>query len=148
MKVLKAKIKENSTHYKRGLNQKGKPVWLIITAFNPNGERNFRIKAVKKFVDGFALYQEIWMSKDEITLKHIDNDQLSLDLYSRDEYDMLKYSPAVFNKCRFEIETACEKIFVHAPDLEMANKLAVNMGLSGYKIKRVRNLTKKEINEG
>jgi hypothetical protein len=148
MKVLKARIKENSVHYKKGLNLKGKPVWLSITAFNPNGERNFRIRTIKKFQNGFAQYKEIWMSKDEIALKHINEAQLSLELYSLEEYEELKYSPSIFNRCRFEVVTPGEKLFIHAPNLDMAHKLVGNMGLNDFKITQVHNLTKKEINGG
>ena len=42
MKALKAKIRKTSPHFERGLNQKGKPVWLSITGFKPQGTKNFK----------------------------------------------------------------------------------------------------------
>jgi hypothetical protein len=147
MKVLKAKIKKTSRYYDMGLNQKGKSIWLSITGFNPNGNNNFRINAIKKIIKGFAQYQEIWISIDEITFKHIEDGQLSLELFSKEEFEEHKMSPRYFNQHRYEISTSNEKRYLHAPDLKTANLIAQELGLSNYSILEVKKLTKKEIND-
>jgi hypothetical protein len=147
MKVLKAKIKKTSRYYEMGLNQKGKALWLSVTGFNSNGNNNFKINAIKKIVNGFAQYQEIWLSKDEITLGHIEDGQLSFELFSKEEFEQQKLNPRYYNQRRFEISTENEKRYIHAPDLRTANTIANDFGLTNYLIKEVKKLTKKEIND-
>lgn len=147
MKVLKAKIKKTSPYYSLGLNQKSKPVWLTITGFRVVGTKNFRINAVKGFKAGYAEYKEIWVSKDDIILRHVDEGQLSMDLYSQEEYEKQKHHPRISNRKRFEIRTKNEKQYIQAPDLEAAHHMAKQLGLSEYSITQVKRLTKKEINE-
>jgi hypothetical protein len=146
MKVLKAKIKKTSRYYEMGLNQKGKSLWLSITGFNANGNNNFKLNAIKKIVKGFAQYQEIWISKDEILLKHIEDGQLTIELFSKEEFEQQKMNPRYFNQRRFEISTTNEKRYIHAPDLKTANSIAHEFGLDNYSIKEVKKLTKNEIN--
>lgn len=147
MKTLRAKIKKISQHYKMGLNKKGQSVWLTITGFKPQGELNFRLNAIKGIKNGFAEYREIWVSKDEISLKHIEDGQLSIDLYSKEEFEKQKFNPKYINKRRFKIVTKNEMRYIQAPDLETAKNIAEQLGLSDYKLTQVKNLTKKEINE-
>lgn len=78
MKVLKARIKQHSKHYEKGLNPKGKSIWLQITGFNPEGELNYRLRAVKGIVNGFAQFEEIWLPHSDIQIKEHDDGQLSL----------------------------------------------------------------------
>ena len=146
MKVLKAKIKKTSKHYELGLNQKGKPLWLNVTGFNPNGNNNFKINAIKKIVKGFAQYQEIWVSQDDITLKQFEEGQLSFDLLSQEEFEQYKMHPRYFNQRRFEVSSVNEKQYIHAPDLKTVNSILEEMGLANFTIKEVKKLTKKEIN--
>ena len=109
-----AKIKKTSPHFNMGLNLKGKSIWLAITGFRTTGIRNFKIKAVKAIAEGHARFQEIWISPAEITLKHVDIAQLSLELYTKEELEENKYNPRFFNRKRFEIVTANEKQYIHA----------------------------------
>jgi len=147
MKVLKAKIKKTSPHYEKGLNQKGKSVWLSITGFKPQGTRNYRINAVKNINRGFAQYEEIWVRMDEISLKQIEDGQLSIELYSEEEYKEQKYNPKFYNRRRFEVISETEKQFIQAPDYEMAKQIASQLGLINVKIKQVKKLTTKQIKE-
>ena len=147
MKVLKAKIKKTSSHYEKGLNLKGKPVWLTITGFKATGINNFRINAIKSISGGFAQYEEIWVSKDEILLKHIEDGQLAIELYSSEEYEQQKYNPKFYNRKRFEIVTENEKQYIQAPDYKMACQIAGELGCVNFKIKQVKKLTKKDIND-
>lgn len=147
MKVLKAKIKKSSIHYKKGLNQKGKSVWLNITGFNIHGLHNYKIRAISGFKDGFAEYEEIWMSGSDLTFKQHEDLQLSLDIYSKQEDEENKYNPRYFNQRRFEVTTRNEKRYFHAPDIETAKKIAKQYGLSGYEIRQVARLTKKDLKD-
>ena len=145
MKILMARIKKSSPHYEMGLNHKGKSIWLSITSFRTAGARNFKIKAIKEFSNGHARFQEIWISPEEITLKHVETAQLSLDLYTQEELEENKYNPKFFNRKRFEIITKNEKQYIHATDIEMATKIANEMGLGEYKIRQVKKFTRKEL---
>lgn len=147
MKILKARIKKTSIHYKKGLNPKGKSIWLSITGFNTHGEHNFKIKAIKGIKNGFAEYIEIWMGKDDLTFKQIDDGQLSLDIFSKEEEEENKYNPRYFNQRRFEVTTKNSKFYLHAPNLEMAKRVAADYGLAKYKVVQVARLTKKELGE-
>lgn len=102
MKVLKAKIKKTSIHYKKGINQKGKSIWLSIVGFNPRGEHNYKIKAVKGIKNGFAEYIDIWVSPNDITIKQHEDGQLSLDIFSPQEMEENKLNPRYANQRRFE----------------------------------------------
>jgi hypothetical protein len=147
MKILKAKIKKTSTHYLKGLNQKEKPIWLSITGFNVMGDHNYRIKAIKGFRNGFAEYQEIWVSGSEIELKQHEENQLSLDIFSKEEEEENKHNPRYFNQRRFEVSTITEKMYIHAPDLKTAEKVAGEYGLTKYSIKQVARLNRNELKE-
>ena len=147
MKVLKAKIRKTSPHYERGLNQKGKPVWLSITGFKPQGIKNFRINAIKSISGGFAQYEELWVGKDEITIKHIEDGQLSIELYSSEEFEQQKYNPKFYNRKRFEIITETERQFIQAPDYKMARQIAGELGFVNFKIRQVKRLTRGEMND-
>jgi len=147
MKILKAKIKKTSKYYEMGLNQKRKALWLNITGFSPNGNNNYKINAIKKIVHGFAQYQEIWINKDEITFKQIEDGQLSFELFSQEEFEEYKLNPRYFNQRRYEISTSNEKQYIHAPDLKTANSIAQEIGLVNFKIIEVNKLTRKEIND-
>ena len=147
MKVLKAKIKKSSVYYRKGLDRKGKSVWLTIISFNAKGLHNFKVKAIRGYKDGFALYEEIWLSYKDVTFKQIDEDQLSLDIYSKEELEENKNNPKYFNQRRYEVISDTEKLFVHAPDLKTARQQAIEMGLGDIKIKQVRRRTKRELDE-
>jgi hypothetical protein len=147
MKVLKAKIKKTSKYYKMGISQKGKALWLSIIGFSLNGKNNFKIKAIKNIVNGFAQYQELWVSKDEITLKQIEDGQLSIELLSQEEYEQHKMNPRYFNQRRYEISTTNEKQYIYAHDLKMANFIAQELGLINFNIIEVKKLSGKEIND-
>lgn len=147
MKILKAKIKKTSVHFKKGLNPKGKSIWLSITGFNSHGEHNYKIKAIKGIKNGFAEYQEIWIGREDLSFKQIEDGQLSLDIFSKEEEEENKYNPRYFNQRRFEITTPNEKFYLHAPNLEMAKKVAGDYGLAKYKIAQVARLTKKALRE-
>ncbi len=147
MKVLKAKIKKSSPFYEKGLNLKGRPVWLSITGFKASGTNNFRINAIKGISGGFAQYEEIWLSKDDILLKHIEDGQLAIELYSSEEFEQQKYNPKFYNRKRFEIVTETEKQYIQAPDYKMACQIAGELGFVNYKIKQVKKLSKNDIND-
>jgi len=78
MKVLKAKIKKSSKHYKSGLNNKQKPVWLRILDFKPEGDENYKVEAVKCIKQGMPQFTSIWISKNDITLKQFEDGQLQM----------------------------------------------------------------------
>jgi hypothetical protein len=145
MKILKAKIKKSSIHYKKGLSGKGKSVWLSITGFNTHGEHNYKIKAIKGFKNGFAEYEEIWMNGKDLAFKQIENNQLSLDIYSKEEEKENKNNPRYFNQRRFEVTTINKKFFIHAPNLETAKKVIKGYGISDFRLKQVSRLRKKEL---
>lgn len=147
MKILKAKIKKSSIHYKKGLNQKGKSVWLSITGFNPHGEHNYRIKAIKGIKNGFAEYQEIWMRGSDLQLKQHEDGQLSLDIFSKEEEEENKFNPRYFNQRRFEVTTKNEKLYFHAPDIETARKVVRSHGYPDFEIRQVRRLSKNELSD-
>ena len=128
-----------------GTDQKGKPVWLSVTGFNPRGLMNFRVNAVQDIKDGFARYKEIWVSKDDIILRHFEEGQLSMDLYSREEFEAKKKDPRIHNRRRFEITTKNERQYIYAPDVESARQIAKQQNLGDFTIKQVRRLTGKEI---
>lgn len=147
MKVLKAKIKKTSVHYKRGINQKGKSIWLSITGFNPKGEHNYKIKAVKGIKNGFAEYVEIWLSPNDLTIKQHEDGQLSLDIFSPQEMEENKQNPRYYNQRRFEVITENEKQYFQVPDIETAERVARQYGLTKYKIRQVRRLTKNDLED-
>lgn len=147
MKVLKAKIKKTSIHYKKGVNQKGKSIWLSITGFNPKGEHNYKIKAVKGIKNGFAEYVEIWVSPDDITIKQHEDGQLTLDIFSPQEMEENKQNPRYYNQRRFEVITKNEKQYLQVPDYETAEKVARQYGLVDFKIRQVKRLTRKELED-
>ena len=147
MRVLKAKIKKTSKHYNKGLDSKGKSVWLTITGFNTHGVHNYKIKAISGFKDGFAEYEEIWVAGSDISLRQIEDNQLQLDIYSKQELEENKLNPKYFNQRRFEVTTENEKRYFHAPDFETAQKVAKHYGLTDFKIKQVRRLSKKDLQE-
>lgn len=147
MKILKAKIKKNSVHYKKGLNQKGKSIWLSITGFNAKGKHNYKIKVVKGIKNGFAEYTEVWVSPDEITLKQHEDGQLSLEIFSPQELEENKLNPRYFNQRRFEVKTENEIQYFQAPDIETVHKVVKDNGIGKCEIKQIRQLTKKELNE-
>ena len=145
MKILKAKIKQTSIHYKKGLDQKGKSVWLSITGFNPRGEHNFKIKAINGIKDGFAEYKEIWVGLEEITFKQLSEDQLTLDIFSPQELHENRNNPRYFNQRRFEVKTPNDTLYFHAPNIEMLEKILKQYGISDYSVKQVKRLTKDEL---
>lgn len=147
MRILKAKIKKTSVHYKKGLNQKGKSIWLSITGFSVQGEFNYKIKAIKSIKNGFAQYEEIWVKGSDITLKQHEDGQLNLGLYSQEEEEVIKRSPRYFNQRRFEVVTENEKLFIQAPDFQTAQKIAIQYGLSNFRIQQVRRLTRKDLDK-
>ena len=140
-----AKIKKTSPHFSMGLNVKGKSTWLAITGFRTTGGRNFKIKAVKAISQGHAQFQEIWISPEEIILRHVDIAQLSLELYTKEELEKNKYNPRFFNQKRFEIITKNEKQYIYATDIGMATKIANQMGLDEYRIRQVKKISRKEL---
>ncbi len=146
MKILKAKIKKSSIHYRKGLSAKGKSVWLLITGFNTHGQHNYKIRAIKAFKNGFAEYQEIWMKGTDLIFRQTENIQLSLDIFSKEEEEENKNNPRYFNQRRFEVTTPNEKLYFHAPDLETVEKVIKDYGISEYKLKQVARLRKKELN--
>ena len=146
MKILKAKIKKTSVHHKKGLNLAGKSIWLTIEDFNPRGIHNYKIKAVKGIKNGFPEYMNIWVGPSDITLKHVEDNQLSLDIFSPQEMEENKLNPRYQNQRRFEVITENEKQFLNAPDLESAQRIARVYGLSNATIKQIKRLTKDEIN--
>ncbi len=147
MKVLKAKIKKTSIHYKKGVNQKGKSIWLSITGFNPKGEHNYKIKAVKGIKNGFAEYVEIWVSPEDITIKQHEDGQLTLDIFSPQEMEENKQNPRYYNQRRFEVITKNEKQYFQVPDFEAAQRVAEQYGLTDFTIKQVKRLSKKELED-
>ena len=147
MKILKAKIKSSSIHYKKGLDQKGKSVWLTIAGFNTHGEHNYKIKAIRGFHEGFAEYEEIWMNGKDLTFKQFEDSQLSLDIFSEQEAEENKHNPRYFNQRRFEVTSENEKRYFHAPDIETARRVANSYGLGKYEIKQVPRLTRKTLRE-
>ncbi len=147
MIILKAKIKKNSVHFKKGLNQAGKSVWLTISGFNPQGAHNFKIKCIKGFEHGFAVYQDVWMNGNDLILKQFEDKQLSLDIFSKQEEEENKQNPRYFNQRRFEVTTKNEKRYLHAPDLETAKKVAEQYGLSHYQITQVARLNRNELED-
>ncbi len=147
MKILKAKIKKTSPYYNKGLNQKGKPVWLSITGFNAAGEKNYRIKAIKSIKHGFAEYQEIWVAPADITIKQFDDGQLSMEIFSPQEMEQNKYNPRYFNQRRFEVTTKNKKQYMYAPDIETMRKVLKDYNLSNAKIKQVPKLKKGDIED-
>jgi hypothetical protein len=147
MKVLKAKIKKSSIHYKKGVNQKGKSIWLSITGFSPKGEHNYKIKAIKGIKNGFAEYIEIWVKPEDITLKQHEDGQLSLDIFSPQELEENKLNPRYFNQRRFEVQTENEVQYFQAPDLETVKRIVKENGIMKCTIKQVRRLTKEELRE-
>jgi hypothetical protein len=70
-----------------------------------------------------------------------------MELYSKEEFKKQKYNPRFYNRKRFEIITETEKQYIQAPDFEMARQVAEQLGLSNYKIKQVKKLSRKEMNE-
>lgn len=147
MKILKAQILKTSIHYHKGLNQKGKPVWLTITGFNPMGEHNYKIKAIKGFKNGFAEYIEVWIRPDEIKLKQHEEGQLSLDIFSQQELEENKHNPRYYNQRRYEITTKKGKYYFHGPDSATVEKVARQYGITKFTIKQVKRLNKAELNE-
>lgn len=147
MKVLKAKIKKGSIHYKKGINQKGKSIWLSITGFSPKGEHNYKIKAIKGIKNGFAEYVEIWVKPEDIILKQHEDGQLSLDIFSPQELEENKLNPRYFNQRRFEVKTENEVQYFQAPDLETVKRVVKENGIGNCTIKQVRRLTKEELRE-
>jgi hypothetical protein len=145
MKILKAKIKKSSLHYQKGLNPKGKSIWLSVVGFNIYGEHNYKIKAIKGINNGFAEYQEIWISGDDLQFRQIEDGQLSLDIFSKEEEEENKHNPRYFNQRRFEVTTVNEKYFFHAPDLRTAKFVARSYGLTEFEIRQVSRLTKKDL---
>lgn len=120
-----------------GLSIKAKPIWLQIIGFKPVGEKNYKIKAIKTYSEGYAEYEEVWISPKEITLKHFEQDQPGLDLYSEKQWQELKHNPIYRNKYRYEIKTENEKQYLYAQNLDMAKDLASQMGISNFEIKPV-----------
>jgi hypothetical protein len=98
LKVLKAKIKKSSVHYKKGLNLKGKSLWLSILNFNAMGEYNYQIKAIRGVKNGFAEYENIWVSPDDIIIKQHEDGQLSLDIFSAQEDEENKSIPSYLDQ--------------------------------------------------
>jgi hypothetical protein len=147
MIILKAKIKKTSIHYKKGLNQKGKSLWLSITGFNAKGKHNYKIKVIKGIKNGFAEYVDIWVSPDDITLKQHEDGQLSLDIFSPQELEENKLNPRYFNQRRFEVKTKSETQYFQAPDIETVRKIVKDNGVGKCTIKQVRQLTKKELDD-
>ncbi len=78
MKVLKAKIKKVSKYYANGLNIKNKPVWLRIVDFRAEGDKHYKVEAVKSIKSGMPEYFEVWLSKDEISIKQFEDGQITL----------------------------------------------------------------------
>lgn len=78
MKILKARITKRSCYFENGRNLKNKPVWLKITDFRAEGEKNYQIEAIKEIKNGFPVYFKVWVSKDEIVIKQFEDGQLSL----------------------------------------------------------------------
>ncbi len=144
MKILKAKIKNSSPFFQMGMGIKGKPIWLLVTGFKPIGEKNFKVRAIKAYSEGYAEYEEIWVNPNEITLKHFEQDHPGLDLYSEKQWQELKHNPIYRNKYRYEVETANQKQFLYAQNIEMAKDLAQQMGLSNFKIKPVAKIISKK----
>ena len=145
MKILKAKIKKSSIHYRKGLGVTGKSVWLSITGFNTHGEHNYKIKAIKGFKNGFAEYQEIWMKGTDLLFRQFEDTQLSLDIYSKEEEKENKNNPKYFNQRRFEVTASNRKFFIHAPDLDTARKVVKGYGIPKFTVKQVARLRKKEL---
>lgn len=147
MKILKAKIKNTSVHYKKGLNQKGKSIWLSITGFSARGEHNFKIKTIKGIKNGYAEYEEIWIGIDDITFKKIEENQLSLDIFSPQELKENQQNPRYFNQRRFEVITSNDKLFFHAPDIETVKKIMKQYGISDFEVKQVKRLAKSDLDD-
>jgi hypothetical protein len=78
MKILKAKIKKISKYYKNGLNQKKKTVWLKILDFRAEGEKNYKIEAVKEIKNGMPVFFNLWLAKEEIIIKKFEDGQLRI----------------------------------------------------------------------
>jgi hypothetical protein len=147
MKILKAQIVKTSIHYHKGLNPKGKPIWLTITGFNPTGEHNYKIKAIKGIKNGFAEYIEIWMRPEEVKLKQFDDGQLTLDIFSPQELEENKHNPRYYNQRRYEVTTKNAKYFFHGPDAATVERVAKQYGISKFAVKQVKRLTKDELND-
>jgi hypothetical protein len=147
MKILKAQIVKSSVHYSKGLNPKGKPIWLSITGFNPSGVHNYKIKAIKGIRNGFAEYVEIWLRPDEIKLKQFEDGQLALDIFSPQELEENKHNPRYYNQRRFEVITANEKFYIYSPDLKTAENNLIRDGICEFSIKQVKRLTKEELSD-
>ncbi len=79
MKVLKARLKKGSKYYTNGLNQKGKPIYLKIVSFQPQGEKNYQIEAVKEVKNGMPVFFLLWVQENEIKIKSIEDGQLSFE---------------------------------------------------------------------
>jgi hypothetical protein len=147
MKILKAKIKKGSSNYHFGLNQKGKPIWLLIVDFNSHGEQNFKIRAIKGIKNGFAEYMEIWVKPDEITIKHQEDGQLTLDIFSPQEKEENRNNPRYYNQRRFEINTDNEKYYLYGPDYESVEKEIKQFCNGEFSIKQVKRLSRDELKE-
>lgn len=78
MKILKAKIKKSSKHYKSGLNHKEKPVWLEIVDFKPSGEENYKVRAIKAIKSGFPVFTDIWISNNDLSIKEFEDGQYKI----------------------------------------------------------------------
>ena len=91
-------------------------------------------------------HTEIWVSLHEITLKHREDGQLSLLMYSPQEKIENKNNPKYYNQRRFEVISQTEKQFFYAPDIETMRRIVAANGLSDAKIKQVKRLTRKDIN--
>lgn len=145
MKILKAKIKKTSVHFKKGLNQSGKSVWLTITGFSARGNHNYKIKTIREIKNGFAEYEEIWVSPDDVILKQIDEKQLSLDIFSPQEQKENMLNPRYFNQRRFEVKTINDTLYFYAPNEETLKKIMKQYGICDFKFKQVKRLTKKDL---
>jgi hypothetical protein len=147
VKILKAKLKNTSIHYKKGLNRSGKSLWLKITGFSAKGNHNFKLKVIRDIVGGFAEYEEIWVNCDEVTLKQFDDDQLSLDIFSLQEQKENMHNPRYFNQRRYEVQTPNDTLYFYAPNEETVKKTMKQYGICDFKIKQIKRLTKKELDE-
>lgn len=147
MKILRAQIVKTSVHYHKGLNSKGKPIWLTITGFNPTGIHNYRVKAIKGIRNGFAEYVEIWVRPDEIKLKQFEDGQLTIDIFSPQEMEENRHNPRYYNQRRFEVITQNEKVYFYGPNLETIENVAKQYGLANFSIRQVKRLTKDDLKE-
>lgn len=78
MEVLKARIKKESSSYAYGLNNKNKPIWLPILGFEPKGDKNIKVLAVKRIVGGSPEFFELWLPYDDVKIKKFDDGQMLL----------------------------------------------------------------------